>query len=150
MFQISERYTLRLELSIQSRLSVTQLIQRVIIFNLNQFQSQIWWWGGTWPTCKALIRVVFSERRWGGRVKCPPCKALIKKRNIQIKRVVHSKEKEKEKRRWGGNWPPCKALKRVVCPRNPGRRWGGIWPPCKALIKNKKPKRQTATGGSAW
>ena len=60
---------------------------------LNQFQLQKWWWGGTWPPCKALIR------------------DIIKKRNIQIKRVVHSK------RRWGGNWPPCKALKRVFCSR---------------------------------
>ena len=143
MFQISERYTLRLELSIQSRLSVTQLIQRVIIFNLNQFQSQIWWWGGTWPTCKALIRVVFSERRWGGRVKCPPCKALIKERNIQIKRVVHSKEKEKEKRRWGGNWPPCKALKRVVCSR---KTVGGNLAPLQS--SNKKQKAQKAN--SHW
>ena len=129
MFQISERYTLRLELSIQSRLSVTQLIQRVIIFNLNQFQSQIGWWGGTWPTCKALIRVVFSERRWGGRVKCPPCKALIKKRNIQIKKGRPFKRKRKRKKTVGRKLASLQSPKKSRLPQEDGG--GEFGPPAK-------------------
>ena len=41
-------------------------------------------------------------------------------------------------------------LASLQSPKKESSAPGGKLAPCKALISNKKPKRQTATGGSAW